>query len=94
MLFFLSSNIRFPSLDEYYNLWNDYRGIALIFNHESFKNGYSKRNGTRKDGNDLKNVLQKLQFDVRQHMDLKFNEIKSILSEGESLLKKYEHCFN
>ena len=80
-------------LEDYYDFSNSNRGIALIFNHESFDQ-YSKRNGTRKDGDDLNEVLTYLQFDVRQHMDLKFNEIKSILSEGESLLNKYEHCFN
>ncbi|CAO1443301.1 unnamed protein product [Diamesa hyperborea] len=61
---------------------HDKRGIALIFNHEKFIDPvYSKRKGTKKDGDDLKDVLKKLNFDVRYYMNLKLDEIKQILYE-------------
>lgn len=68
-----------------YDCLNKNRNVALIFNHESFENVDSKREGTRKDGNDLKNVLQKLQFDVRLYMDLKLNQVRDILHYGKTL---------
>ena len=62
---------------------NDNRGIALIFNHEYF-NGQSRREGTQKDCDDLKTVLEKHKFDVRYYMDLKLYEIKDILYNGKT----------
>ena len=58
------------------------RGIALIFNHETFS-GQSKRNGSSKDGKDLKAALQGLNFNVRVHKDLEFEQIKGILYDGK-----------
>lgn len=70
--------------DLYYDFSNVNRGIALIFNHEKF-NGKDNRKGTKKDGDDLKAVLEGLQFDVRDYMDLKLNEIIDILYNGNFL---------
>ena len=74
---------------------HDNRGIALIFNHEVFTN-QKNRTGTRKDGDDLKAVLQTLQFDVKDYMDLKLDDIKKVLDEGQTLLinfQIYVDCF-
>ena len=68
----------------YYDFSNANRGIALIFNHEKFKDR-DNRKGTKKDGDDLKAVLEGLQFDVRDYMDLNLNEIIEILFKGETL---------
>lgn len=71
---------------------HDKRGIALIFNHEKFI-VHSERTGTRKDGRDLKTVLETLNFEVKYYLDLKLVEIKNILREGKTQLLKYEHKF-
>ncbi|CAO1443328.1 unnamed protein product [Diamesa hyperborea] len=64
--------------DLYYDFSNANRGIAIIFNHEKIK-GETNRQGTKKDGDDLKAVLKGLKFDVRDYMDLNLNEIIDIL---------------
>ncbi|CAO1419850.1 unnamed protein product [Diamesa serratosioi] len=62
-----------------YNFKNAKRGVALIFNHKKNSGQNEDRIGTVKDGDDLKNVLEGLQFDVRSYMDLKLDEIKEVL---------------
>ncbi|CAO1441769.1 unnamed protein product [Diamesa hyperborea] len=59
---------------------HDKRGIALIFNHEKCR-GKRDRVGTIKDGDDLKVALEKLNFDVELHIDLKLHEIRKKLLE-------------
>ena len=66
-----------------YNFTNTKRGIALIFNHESFDDK-SRRLGAKTDGVDLKAVLEGLKFDVMHYMDLKLHEIKKVLDEGKT----------
>ena len=63
---------------------------GLIFNHETFS-GQSKRNGTLKDGEDLKAILERLNFEVRVHMDLKLEQIKGILNNGNTLKLEVEY---
>ena len=70
--------------DMYYDYSNANRGIALIFNHEYFDDK-PRKEGTKKDGDDLKAVLEELQFDVRYHMNLKVNDIFDILFKGKTL---------
>lgn len=68
----------------YYDISHANRGVALIFNHEKFDgNDKEDRVGTKKDGDDLKAVLQGLQFDVRYYMDLKLEEIRKVLYQGK-----------
>ena len=69
------------------------RGIALIFNHETFS-VQPKRNGTLKDGEDLKAILEGLNFDVRDHMDLKLEQIKDILYNSKTLEIEVENFMN
>ena len=71
---------------------HEHRGIALIFNHENFSG--DKREGTLKDGEDLKAILEGLNFDVRAHIDLKFQQIKDILLKGKTLEIKVEYFMN
>ena len=65
------------------------RGIALIFNHETFSG--DKRDGTIKDGEDLKAILERLNFVVTVHMDLKFQQIKDILHDGKTVKLEVEY---
>ena len=55
---------------EWYNLTRGKR-LAIIFNHEFFKNGMSQRKGTQEDCEAIKNTFQKLSFEVQLHNDLK-----------------------
>lgn len=67
----------------YYDFSNKKRGVALIFNHVNFKMGREwKRNGSKKDCDDLIRVLKKYEFDVRDFHDQTEKEIKSILFDG------------
>ena len=79
--------------DDYYDFMHENRGIALIFNHETFS-GQLKRNGTLKDGKDLKAILEGLNFDVRDYMDLKLKQIKGILHNGKTLKLEVEYFMN
>lgn len=66
----------------YYDISNINRGIAIIFNHESFESE-EIRHGTRKDGDDLKSVLVGLQFDVRMYMNLNADRVRDVLRSGK-----------
>lgn len=68
--------------DPYYRMDHPKRGLALIFNHESFSSGLSPRTGTNVDCDDLKNCLAGLGFEVEHYQDLKFKAIKARLAKG------------
>ena len=72
---------------------HDNRGIALIFNHETFSH-QPKREGTIKDCKDLKATLERLQFKVRVYKDLKLKQIKGILYKGKTLELEVEYFTN
>ena len=55
---------------EWYNLSHGTK-LAIIFNHELFKNGMSQRKGTDKDCEAIRKTFEKLGFQVEQHDDLK-----------------------
>ncbi|CAO1419666.1 unnamed protein product [Diamesa tonsa] len=81
-LIFLHQNPARITKDLSYDFSNAKRGLALIFNHETFKDPvHTERKGTKKDGDDLKAVLKELQFDVRVYMDLTLDEIRKVLDE-------------
>ena len=69
------------------------RGIALIFNHETFSH-QPEREGTIKDCKDLKATLERLQFKVRVYKDLKLKQIKGILYKGKTLELEVEYFTN
>ncbi|XP_058456374.1 uncharacterized protein LOC131433793 [Malaya genurostris] len=56
--------VSIPALEEYYDMSNKRRGIALVFNHKDFST-MSTRNGTDKDRDNICNVLEDLEFEVR-----------------------------
>ena len=57
----------------------------IYFSIGKFFDDKSTRLGAKKDGDDLKAVLEGLKFDVIQYMDLKLDEIKMVLDEGKTL---------
>ncbi|KAG8233288.1 hypothetical protein J437_LFUL012223 [Ladona fulva] len=64
-----------------YNMNHAKRGIALIFNHENFKDRLSKRSGAEEDGRTLSYTMKHLGFDVREYKDKESSEIMEILSQ-------------
>lgn len=65
-----------------YNCDNPKAGIALIFNHETFKKNES-RIGTDIDRDHIKKTLDNYGFDVRVYDDSTFEEIKEILERSK-----------
>ena len=73
-----------PETELYYNMLNKKRGVAVILNHVKFMSGQSKRTGTEKDLESLKQTLKKLSFDVRDYTDLRKRRIVSLLKRSKS----------
>ena len=65
--------------DERYKMNHKRRGKAIIFNHFSFPRLNLTRVGTNKDRDRLKTILNKLDFEVEVHNDLRWKEIEEIL---------------
>lgn len=74
-------------------MMNKKRGIALIFNHETFANAavYGRREGTDIDSHKLVETLTGLNFEVKVHKDLRVSEIMNRLEEG--LVFRSIDCF-
>lgn len=66
----------------FYNMNHLKRGLALIFNHESF-DSHAPRRGTHVDRDRLNNTLKSLDFEVRIFENLKIEQIKHVLSDGK-----------
>lgn len=66
----------------FYDMNHSKRGLALIFNHESF-DSHVPRRGTHVDRDRLNKTLKSLDFDVRIFENLKIEEIKTALSNGK-----------
>lgn len=72
-------------LDFEYKMNHDSRGIALIFNHETYFNQRcSRRHGTSLDRDRLSNVLESFNFEVKIFNDLSVDGIIHELQRGES----------
>lgn len=72
------------SFNNFYNIDHLKLGIALIFNHNIFYDvDLEERCGSKKDTKDLAEALKGLGFIVRVYEDLRANEIKSTLENGE-----------
>lgn len=71
-------------IDYYYKMNHKRRGIALIFNHETF-NAFdlSTRKGTSVDRDRLQKTFTDLGFDVKVYDNRTLNEIKTILQNGK-----------
>ncbi|XP_067010936.1 caspase isoform X2 [Anabrus simplex] len=65
---------------EEYNMAHSRRGVALIFNHANFRD-LAPRNGTRKDCTSLVEALENLDFEVWEHHDFTYKELKKKLDE-------------
>ncbi|XP_059622218.1 caspase-like isoform X2 [Phlebotomus argentipes] len=71
-----------------YNMKHKKRGIAVIFNHETFTNHTLKaRAGTNVDAENLSNCLKKLHFSVEMCKDFMFKEIHEKIEK----LAKMDH---
>lgn len=65
---------------ESYNMGHKYRGKCLVFNHEIFETGFSRREGSSVDAKRIKTTFTNLGFDVDvldnlEHSDV-LDEIK------------------
>lgn len=72
-----SSPIKSPTKQfaMHYNM--DKRGLAIIFNHETFSFGdLEPRTGTDRDSKNIKGTLESLGFIVQEHKDFTFKQIK------------------
>lgn len=88
---------KYPSrpIDYYYKMDHKHRGIALIFNHETFYDfDMPTRRGTHVDRDRLENTFAGLGFDVRVYDNQTEAQIKSILQEGESWLQPNYYFIN
>lgn len=60
-----------------YNMKHSKRGMAIIFNHEHFEiMSLKSRTGTNVDCENLRHTLDRLQFEVVVHKDLRYCEIQ------------------
>lgn len=77
---------------EWYNLSGG-KKLAIIFNHEYFKNGMGQRRGTDKDCQAIKNTFEKLGFQVQQHDDLTvIVRINPLILYNQSIKKPFFPC--
>ncbi|KAL1518240.1 hypothetical protein ABEB36_001892 [Hypothenemus hampei] len=70
------ANMPVPKYATHYKMDHQKRGIALIFNHESFEcGGLRSRSGTNEDCKNFKDCLKSLGFDVQVFKDLNYMEL-------------------
>lgn len=70
-----------PTAEKYYDTSHKNIGTALIFNQVVFKN-HQERKGSRKDAEDLKDVLLELGFDTEVFTDFTVEQIRNCLYSG------------
>ncbi|KAG5684558.1 hypothetical protein PVAND_013783 [Polypedilum vanderplanki] len=82
------------NIEREYDMNNEHRGIAVIFNHENFEyeTFQSQRQGTHFDLDRLRETLQKLDFDVREFTDLRRDAIMKNLKKVASMNHKNNDC--
>jgi hypothetical protein len=70
--------------EDIYDFSHPKRGRAVIINNEKFHNysGFGSRPGSGQDAKSLKEMFQKLGFDVAVYPDLEGHRIKSVLEKG------------
>ncbi|KAA0721158.1 Caspase-6 [Triplophysa tibetana] len=81
--------------NEEYKMNHTRRGIALIFNHESFywQLRLNNRNGTNADNRDLIRRFDELGFDVRPYENQKRDQVLEILEEVAAADHVDADCF-
>lgn len=73
--------------DRYYKMDHEKRGLALIFNHEFFKDDdINPRSGTNVDCENLTSTLKSFGFEVRHFHNLTYQSIFSYLEEGNLII--------
>ncbi|XP_011196246.2 caspase-like [Zeugodacus cucurbitae] len=76
-----------------YNMRHKNRGLALIFNHETFDvRTIEPRTGTNVDCENLTKVLKKLDFDVNVFNDCRLNELKQQLVRASQMDHSENDC--
>lgn len=84
-----------PRIDYYYKMNHKNRGIALIFNHETFYDfNMPPRKGTNVDRDRLHQTFSGLGFDVHVHDNRTEIEIRNILQNGKNLHNFYHTKFS
>lgn len=71
-----------PTAEKYYDTSHKNIGTALIFNQVRFKNN-AERKGSKKDAEDLRDVLHDLGFDAQVFTDFTVDQIKNCLYSGK-----------
>lgn len=72
-----------PKYATHYKMDHKKRGIALIFNHETFECGNLKsRAGTNEDCQNFKECLSGLGFDVKVFKDLSYSQLDNQVKKG------------
>jgi caspase-like apoptosis-related cysteine protease len=67
----------------HYNMNHKRRGMAIIFNHEYFDDpSLRRRKGTKVDGDNLKDTMQLLGFDVKIYDDMDRKDLMKNVDEG------------
>ncbi|XP_053357973.1 caspase-6-like [Clarias gariepinus] len=86
--------LRFDPKEEY-NMKHKRRGLALIFNQETFywQLMFNPRNGTRADKENLKTRFEQLGFEVKVFNDLKQEEVLEIIKEAANANHADADCF-
>lgn len=68
--------------DFFYNTNHRRRGLAIIFNHETFNlPSLKQRNGTEADCLNLENTLKTIGFETHKYLDLSLKELDAKLDE-------------
>lgn len=72
------------TLERHYKMDHEQRGMALIFNHESFLDFYVPiRKGTHIDRDRLFKTFKNLGFETKVYNNLRGAEIENVLKEGK-----------
>lgn len=83
----LYSKMPVTKYSTHYKMDHKKRGLAYIFNHESFEcGGLKARTGTNEDCRNLKECLVWLGFDVQVFKDLNFSDIEFHMRQGEEII--------
>lgn len=73
-----------PTAEKYYDTSHKNIGTALIFNQVTFKNN-AERKGSKKDAEDLRDVLLDLGFDAAVYTDFTVDQIRNCLYSGKTI---------
>lgn len=78
---------------EVYKMKNNPHGYCLILNNHIFKNPRYNREGTLQDGEAVKRVFNRLQFETVEYMNLEGKEIHEIVKEYSKKDHRNMDCF-